>query len=1264
MKPVFEKFFLSSLASLGLATSTSAASLEARLDEGTGTITIHRDGLTKPLVTQHAAAHHRPYLHPIVGPDGNGVLTEYSPGHHRHQTGLYWGFTRVNGRDYFHHPSDNYWKRKAVNVLEAKGESVKWETVYDLLDADGNAVLTETQRWAMRSDGDRHVLDLEWRGQAQTDVTIGKYDYGGLFLRMPWKPGTKGEAVNAARNINAAAEGQRAMWLDVGMEIAGRDDWGHVAIFDHPKNGGYPQPWRVDGQLGVGPIRARLGDWKIGKGKTETIRHQIHVYGGKLNDKDLTQHWMRYTGQRGTAVLWGLAQREGRAAKFLTPEAAVKNSTIEPGFAINAWANEPMITQPMAFCWDDRGRMWVAENRDYESRGRGFSASGDSRILILEDTDRDGVADKRTVFLEGIPFPSAVAVGLGGLWLGAPPNLLFVPDRNGDDRADVDDIEVRLTGWGIRDRHEVVNSLHWGPDGWLYGCQGLFTPSVVGKPKEEGRIYKPGEAYPKKVEFDGEGTQINGGVWRYHPVKDRFEVVAHGFSNPWGIDYDAKGQFFISACVIPHLWHVIPGGVYHRQGGRHFNPYVYSDIRTIADHRHRSAHGGARVYLSDAFPDEYQGKIFMANIHEHAVLTDELVPSGSGFVGKHHKDFMKANNAQWIGFSMEIGPGGDVYVLDWHDADICGKDVFQKDTGRIFRLSPKESLAKDWAGRYADVAKLNDAELVEYQTSASAWHARRARVVLQGRAIKGKLGKGTHRALEKMFLKNKNADHRLRALWALHVTGGLSESKLLKHLDEKDAHIRAWSIQLLCEDNNPSSEALRKFASMAKLDSSPVVRLYLASALQRMLLGDRWAIAAGLVAHDEDAGDHNLPKLIWYGIEPMVLADPTRAMELARVSRLPLVTEYIARRAVDAGQLEAVSAALGQAQGEDKVADMLRGFSAGLRGLRDVKAPPSWGATYAKLYGTPLATQIAQILGDTGAATAMLATLDNAKAKTDARRDALRGLAAQEHDALKGRLVALLDDNSLRLESIRAMAAYDEKTYPRALLKRYAKLAAGDKTAAIQTLASRPSYGNELTAAIESGAVPRRDVPAYVVRQMRRVVGPSFVDVWGAVESLSADKAAAFAKYRVLLTSDALAKGNIRNGRAIYERTCFACHKLYGQGGEIGPDITGSNRANLDYILENILNPSGEIPEGYQLLLVTTRGGQTLAGTLASENARQLVLRVVGLPPVTVAKSEIQSRETIPTSMMPEGLLASLRDEDVIDLIGYLRTTKQVDKPE
>ncbi|MED5453838.1 MAG: PVC-type heme-binding CxxCH protein [Verrucomicrobiota bacterium] len=1251
-------FFLLPIMASGLAQVAIAHTLEAKIDRNNGTITIHRDGMDEPLVTQNAAANHRPYLHPIVGPDGKGIFTEYSPGHHKHQTGIYWGFTRVNGRDYFHHPEKEYWKRKSVEVLEAKGESVKWETIYDLLDADGNAVLTETQRWEMRSENDRHVLNLEWQGTGQTDVSIGKYSYGGLFVRMPWKKGIKGEAVNAARDVNRRAEGKRAMWLDVGMEINGRDDWGHIAIFDHPKNQGYPQPWRVDGQLGVGPVRARLGDWKIAKGKTETIRHQIQVYGGKLNDKELTNRWKAYTGQRGTYALWQLAKRAGREAKFLSPQEAVENSTIEDGFTVNSWANEPMITQPMAFCWDDKGRMWVAENRDYETRGRGFSASGDSRILILEDTDRDGVADKRSVFLEGIPFPSAVAVGLDGLWLGAPPNLLFVPDRNKDDKADVDDIEVRLTGWGIRDRHEVLNSLHWGPDGWIYGCQGVFTPSIVGKPKGAGKIFKHGEPYPTSVEFDGEGQKINGGVWRYHPTKDVFEIVAHGFSNPWGIDYDAKGQLFISACVIPHLWHVIPGGAYHRQAGRHFNPYVYSDIRTIADHRHRSAHGGARVYMSDAYPKEYQGKIFMANIHEHAVLTDELVPTGSGYVGKHHKDFMHANNEQWIGFSMEIGPAGNVYVLDWHDGDICGNAVLQKHTGRIFRLAPKDSLAQDWKGRYDDVEKLSDAKLVEYQSSASSWHARRARVVLQGRAINDKLAKDTQRLLKQMFRKNKNPDHRLRALWSLHVIGGIKESDHINNLSDNDEHIRAWTIQFLCEDKNPSSKVLKKFAIMAHKDASPVVRLYLASAMQRLSLDKRWDIAAGLVIRAEDANDHNLPKLIWYGIEPLVPENPTRAMKLAQASRLPLVTEYIARRAVDARQLEELSQVLGQLEREETIVHMLRGFSAGLKGLRDVKAPTSWGATYAKLQNQPIATQIAQILGDEGAVTAMLATLDNSRSKLSERQTALRGLASQEHTELKSRLLPLLDDESLRIESIRAMASYDDKSFSRELLNRYSKLNDDGKLAVIQTLASRPSYAKRLTDAIESGGVPRRDMPAYIVRQMRRVAGPSFVDVWGNIDSLSADKETAFAKYRGLLTSDATSKGSAIKGRTIYERTCSACHKLYGKGGEIGPDLTGSNRANLDYILENILNPSGDIPEGYQMLLVTTRGGQTYAGTLASENEQQLVLRVVGLPPVTLAKSEIQSREKIPTSMMPEGLLAGLKDTEIIDLIVYLRTTK------
>ena len=821
------------------------------------------------------------------------------------------------------------------------------------------------------------MLDLEWRGDAKTDVTIGKYDYGGLFLRMPWREGIAGEVVNAARQRNERAEGQRAMWIDVGMQVAGRTDLAHIAIFDHPTNVGYPQAWRVDGQLGVGSARSRDADWAIGKGRSEVIRHQFLIYTGALNDVEMTNAWSEFSGNTSTSVLWSIAQKEGRDAKFLTPQEAVAQMTVKDGYAVNAWAAEPLVQQPMAFCWDDRGRLWVAENLDYESRNGGFSNAGNSRILILEDTDRDGVADSRKVFMEGIVFPSAIAVGFDGVFIGAPPNLLFVPDRDGDDKADMADIEVRLTGWGIRDRHEVINSLHWGPDGWLYGLQGYATPSKVRKPSGKGRLYKHKEPFPEDI-LKGEGVDINGGVLRYHPTKDVFEVVAHGFSNPWGIDYDAKGQLLISACVIPHLFHVIPGGIYHRQGGQHFNPYVYSDIQTIADHRHRSAHGGARVYQSDAFPESQQGRIFMANIHEHAVLSDVLVPKGSGFTAHHGDDFLMANNAQWIGFSMEIGPEGALYVLDWHDSDICGQDVLHQQTGRIFRIVPKQSLAGQWEGRYADLGKMTDAQLVGLQTSKSDWHARRARVILQGRAAKRTLKAETHEQLRGLFRSDASPDVRLRAMWALHVTGGWTPDALVQALGDADQHIRAWAVQLLCEDRSPSPIALEKFTRMAREDRSPVVRLYLTSALQRMDHAARWTLAGELMMHGEDAADHNLPKMLWLAVEPLVKENPAIALERAGASRVPMVARFIARRAVDADALEPLVAAIGKMPPAQS--SLLEGMREGLEGRFDLTAPPNWPPVLERLKRSDaavarLALDVAQQFGDVETAKQNLADI-------------------------------------------------------------------------------------------------------------------------------------------------------------------------------------------------------------------------------------------------------------------------------------------------
>ena len=1244
----------------------SSSLLHVVQDDEAQTLSVFREGSATPLLVQNAAADHRPFLHPIMTPDGLTETTQYSPGHHPHQTGLYWGFTRVNGRDYFHNPQGDYWRRDTTFITEAEGQEVSWATVYDLLDAEGMSVLTETQQWTMSATEDTLMLDLEWRGEAHTEVTIGEYDYGGLFLRMPWHPEVRGQAVNAARQRNHFAEGKRAMWLDVGMELEGREDFGHFAIFDHPENDGFPLPWRVDGQLGVGPVRARMGDWIIPEGSGAVVRHRLLAYTGELDDLEMRKQWEAYVGREGqiysTTSLWGIAQQEAMEAAYLSPDEAAAAMTLPPGYSVTAWAGEPMLTQPMAFAWDDKGRLWVAENRDYESRATGFSGSGDSRIVILEDTDRDGKADVRKVFLEGIAFPAALAVGFEGVFVGAPPHLLFVPDRDKDDRADLSEVEVLLTGWGIRDRHETINSLHWGPDGWLYGLEGFATESVIRKPEPGAAMYRGGDTFPEDL-LEGEGVDINGGVWRYHPTKKRFEVVAHGFSNPWGIDYDAHGQLFISACVIPHLFHVIPGGIYQRQGGQHFNPYIYQDIGPIVDHRHRSAHGGARIYQSDAFPVEEHGRVFMANIHEHAVLSDILNVDGSGFVASHGDDFMLANNAQWVGFSMEIGPEGGLYVLDWHDADICGGDVHDKDTGRIFRIVPEQSMADEWEGRYDDMDLLSDLELARLQESPSDWHARRARVLLQYRATQRQIDSGAEDLLMGMFEDEAPTTVRLKAMWSLHVTGLLTAEMLFETTEDKDEYIRAWAIQLALEDGQPDEPLSTRLVRMARRDKSPVVRKYLAAALQRVESELILEMASGLVRHEEDADDHNLPVLLWTGIETIAEADPERSLEIAELSRIPTITRNIGRRLVDANMIGAAVSSLESMRTEVQEL-MLEGILSGLEGRRDVERPEEWEAVAASLSDESrlqfLVEQVTLSFSDSEAMRGLVADLLRDGEDIEVRRMALRRLASHQ-EPIEEILMTLLDHPELQLEAIRAVASYNDTELGLRLLEMYDDLDEPQKEAVIQTLAARPASGWMLTEAIKSEAIPRSAISPYVARQMRRVVGSGFVEIWGPIDQLPGDKDVLEARYRELVTAEAVAEADPYHGRDVFLNACGVCHQMYGEGSVVAPDLTGSNRTSLDYILSNVIRPGEEIQDDYRMVIITMRDGRTHVGSIAQETERTLTVRPVGQPAEVLSRGEIQSVEVSNMSLMPEGLFEPLSEQEILDLFAYLNTPGPLD---
>ena len=583
-------------------------------------------------------------------------------------------------------------------------------------------------------------------------------------------------------------------------------------------------------------------------------------------------------------------QHKDSDAPFLKPAEAVAKMSIPDGFDVSVFASEPDIGEPIAFCFDDRGRMWVAENFNYQTR-RQHTDDQVSRIQILEDTDGDGIFDKKKTFTDKLTFTSGLACGFGGVFVGSPPNLAFIPDADGDDVPDGPP-QILLDGWGIRDRHETLNSFIWGPDGWLYGCHGVFTHSNVGKPgtSEKNRQF------------------IDGGIWRYHPTGKTFEIFARGLSNPWGFDFNDHGQGFATCCVIPHLFHVVQGGTYHKQSRPHVNPHVYDDIKTIRDHTHLSAHGGARFYLADAFPKQYRDRLFMCNIHEHAVLTDVMEPSGSSFIGKHGDDFMPTNDLAWVGFSVEIGPEGGIYILDWHDQDVCGNAVKFPNSGRVYRIMPKGGKAET----QPNLRAMSDAELVELQMHANDWYVRQARTLLQYRASSGKLNLSlVHSKLNVMFGMVPDAPKKLRALWSLQVTGGLSRDRLAELLTHNSEHVRAWAIQFLCDPSGINAfqpeqnsgwklEAgvLQQLADMARTDPSPIVRLYLASAIQRLPFAERWSILEGLVSHAEDVNDNNLPRMYWFALEPMVPKHRRKSLELVVAGKIPALQEFVARRLV------------------------------------------------------------------------------------------------------------------------------------------------------------------------------------------------------------------------------------------------------------------------------------------------------------------------------------------------------------------------------
>ena len=626
---------------------------------------------------------------------------------------------------------------------------------------------------------------------------------------------------------------------------------------------------------------------------------------------------------------------------------------------------------------------------------------------------------------------------------------------------------------------------------------------------------------------------------------------------------------------------------------------------------------------------------------------------------------MYANNAQFVGFSMEVGPEGGLYVLDWHDGSICGNEVMHKETGRIYRMLPEKSLAENWEGRYSDLKQMSDLELAELQLSKSNWHSRRARVILQGRASNKPINQDAQKKLKDIFNRNSNADYRLRGMWATHVTGGFTEDDLIKSLQDRDEYIRAWAVQMIAEDNAPSEKALNQFLSMAQKDRSAVVRMYIAAAIQRIEENKRWSIAEALMTRD-DNDDHNIPKFIWFAFEPLVTSDPDRAIRLAKKSKISLLSEYTARRLVDADELGILTSGI-QSHSKGR-ASMMKGMRDGMEGLSDIEPPKNWDEVYATLKGdkrvSEMATEIAQQFGDIEATMQLISTLNNKKESIEEKRAAIRTLANKQHPILIDLIPELIEEKGLRKEAIRSMAAYhstwDKGNLGGLMMEKYNEFDASEKLEVVQAMASRNIYARRLSWALQKGTIPKKDIPAYTARQLRRVLGSGFLEVWGPLQKETSENMAAMAKYKNMLTNENISTADAGKGRYIFEGLCGACHVMYGEGGILGPELTGADRSNIDYLLNNVMDPSGIVQDDYKMVMITTRDGRTYAGNIANENDRSITLRVVGQDAVVISKSSIQSMDNSELSMMPEAMLDDMSPSQVLNLFAYLMSKKQV----
>jgi putative heme-binding domain-containing protein len=662
----------------------------------------------------------------------------------------------------------------------------------------------------------------------------------------------------------------------------------------------------------------------------------------------------------------------------------------------------------------------------------------------------------------------------------------------------------------------------------------------------------------------------------------------------------------------------------------------------------------------------------MNNIHGQRLNMDVLKPQGSGYTGGHGPDFLLTGDQASQILNLRYGPDGQAWMIDWYDMQACHRresSVHDRSNGRIYKIAYGEL-----AHVKVDLQKWNDGDLAELVLHKNDWYVRHARRILQERSATRAIQADAIERLVEIATSHADDTRRLRAAWVLHVTNQLNDALSKQLLVDPSPFVRGWAIQLDLErsENDLSTIQVIQFTIMAQADDSPIVRLYLASAMQRIPLAQRWSILEGLASHAEDARDHNLPLMIWYAAEPLADVDQKHALDfgLAAGEQIPLLRDFMLRRigsSEAANSLDVLVAGLDKAYADDLRLTYLKAIRAALQGRRQVAAPKRWKFAYRYIMRSEnaevrlQATALGVTFGDQEAMSQLREMINTKSAGIDARAEALEALLAAKDAQLVPTLHKLIGEPALRQAALRGLAQYDDSQTADVVLTAYPRLSPSERRSALATLCSRAPYGIALLNAIDNKRVPGTDLTADLVRQLQylknETIDQQLLAVWGSVRDTSASKAKLIASYKAMLAGPGQADVNL--GRAVFAKTCQNCHMLYGVGRKVGPDLTGSNRSNLDYLLSNVVDPSAVMAKEYRSTVIVTTDGRLVTGLVLDENNSALTVQTADAI-VVVPKAEIEERELSTKSMMPENQLQQFNEHQIRSLVAYLTDRQQV----